>query len=233
VGAIGDMLQTKLLGLPAWVWGLVIGGGIVAYAYISRSTDDGPEVAPVAPPDGGFADAGDAGDIPGLPTIPDQSTPVTTNPAWVRVVTDRLVAQGYDPVQVNNALTKGLAGINLTAQEAALWNEAVRRFGAPPEGAPPIVVDGPALPPVTAPPVTTPPVTAPPVTTPPAAPKRTHTVQKGDSLWSIAQRYYGTGSKFMTIYWANEYTIVTAARQHGKNSNYAKWIFPGTVLVIP
>lgn len=135
-------LQYRLLGVPAWLWGVVIGGGIAAYAWITRS-DNTLTPAPAAPPSADYSGAADAGDIQGVPTVTDTSVPVTTNPAWVRVVTDRLVALGYDPVQVNNALTKGLAGLALTAQEAALWNEAVRRYGAPPEGAPPITVTNP------------------------------------------------------------------------------------------
>lgn len=136
-------LQYRLLGVPAWLWGVVIGGGIAAYAWITRSSGDDVTPAPAAPASTDYGDAVDAGDIQGIPTVKDTSPPVTTNPAWIRVVTDRLVALGYDPVQVNNALTKGLAGLTLTAQEAALWNEAVRRYGAPPEGAPPITVDTP------------------------------------------------------------------------------------------
>lgn len=168
MNGIKAALSYRLMGVPAWVWGLVIGGAVVAYAYITRGSDgDGPKPAPDAGPS--YVDTGgaaDAGDVQGVPTVTENVVPVTTNPAWIRVVTDKLVAAGYDPVQVNNALTKGLSGQMLTAQEAALWNEAVRRFGAPPEGAPPItVVPVPTPPPTTTtpPPTTT---TPPPATTP-------------------------------------------------------------------
>lgn len=59
----------------------------------------------------------------------------------------------------------------------------------------------------------------------PAAPKSgtTYTVVRGDTLWSIAKRFYGQGSKWPTIYEANKSVI-------GPNPNL---IFPGQVLVIP
>lgn len=52
---------------------------------------------------------------------------------------------------------------------------------------------------------------------------RTYTVVKGDSLWKIAKRFYGSGSKWRTIYNANR-TII------GANANL---IYPGQVFVIP
>ena len=39
--------------------------------------------------------------------------------------------------------------------------------------------------------------------TPPQAAARTHTVQKGDTLFNLAQRYYGSSSKWRAIYDAN------------------------------
>ncbi len=51
----------------------------------------------------------------------------------------------------------------------------------------------------------------------------TYTVVKGDTLWAIAKRFYGDGSKWPTIYEANKEVI-------GANPNL---ILPGQVLVIP
>lgn len=51
---------------------------------------------------------------------------------------------------------------------------------------------------------------------------RTYTVVKGDSLWKIAKKFYGNGSKYTTIYNANKDKI--------KNPNL---IYPNQVLVIP
>ena len=41
-----------------------------------------------------------------------------------------------------------------------------------------------------------------------SAPKaETHTVQKGDTLWSLAKKYYGDGSKYNVLYEANKDVI--------------------------
>lgn len=51
---------------------------------------------------------------------------------------------------------------------------------------------------------------------------KTHTVQKGDTLWGIARKYYGNGSQYTRIYQANSGMI----RNPGL-------IYPGQVLTIP
>lgn len=63
---------------------------------------------------------------------------------------------------------------------------------------------------------------------------KTHTVGGGDTLWSIAKKFYGNGSQSSAIYTANSATIEAAAKQHGKSSsNNGWWIYSGTVLTIP
>ena len=54
-------------------------------------------------------------------------------------------------------------------------------------------------------------------------PATTHTVRSGDTLWRIAQRYLGAGSRYVEIFEANRDVI-------GSNPNR---IFPGQVLAIP
>jgi len=149
------MLTRRIFGVQAWVWAVVITAGIVAYAYLTRgrnALEPAPETHPF--PDGSVP--ADAGDVPGVvvPGPGDTFRP-ETNPAWLRWVVDRMRISGEDPTLVHNAATKVLSGLEVTQQEAAMWNEIVRRFGPPPEGAPPIVI--------------TP--TAPPTSTPPGAPK--------------------------------------------------------------
>jgi nucleoid-associated protein YgaU len=70
-----------------------------------------------------------------------------------------------------------------------------------------------------------------------AKPKN-YTVKKGDTLRSIAKKYYGSGSKHSKIYKANKAVIEKTAKKKGKKSSSNKgvkgyWIFPGTKLVIP
>lgn len=63
-------------------------------------------------------------------------------------------------------------------------------------------------------------------------------VVKGDCLWNIAKRFYGSGRRYMEIYQANEDTIESTAKAHGKPDSYKGstagwWIWPGEVLTIP
>lgn len=58
---------------------------------------------------------------------------------------------------------------------------------------------------------------------PAPAAAQSYTVVKGDSLWGIAKKFYGNGSKYTVIYNANQGAI-------GGNPNK---IYPGQVLTIP
>lgn len=59
-------------------------------------------------------------------------------------------------------------------------------------------------------------------------------VKKGDNLWDLSQKFYGTPSRCEEIYRANKDRIETEAREHGKsNSSNGYWIWPGTPLDIP
>ena len=63
---------------------------------------------------------------------------------------------------------------------------------------------------------------------------KTHTVVSGDDLWSIAQRYLGSGIKWQEIYSENRAVIEDAAKAMGRaGSDNGHWIYPGTVLKIP
>lgn len=63
--------------------------------------------------------------------------------------------------------------------------------------------------------------TAPARPSPPAA--NTYTVKGGDTLWGIAQQFYGSGAQYPKIYEANKGVI-------GSNPNL---IYPGQVYTIP
>lgn len=61
-----------------------------------------------------------------------------------------------------------------------------------------------------------------------------YTVVNGDTLWSIAAKKLGSGSKWTLLYDANAETIEAAAKKHGKSSSdRGHWIWAGEVLTIP
>lgn len=64
--------------------------------------------------------------------------------------------------------------------------------------------------------------------TPP--PAKTHTVARGDSLWAIAKKYYGDGSRYPEIYNANK-AIIDGRNKGTGNPKYT--IYPGQVFTIP
>lgn len=67
-----------------------------------------------------------------------------------------------------------------------------------------------------------------------AAAGNAYTVVSGDTLWGIAQRFLGSGVKWISIYDANVDIIEKTAKAHGKSSSdHGHWIWPGEVLVIP
>jgi len=59
-----------------------------------------------------------------------------------------------------------------------------------------------------------------------------YTIQSGDTLWSIARRELGDGSKWKTIYEANKKIIDDAAKGRGMPGG-GDWIFSGTIIQIP
>lgn len=62
----------------------------------------------------------------------------------------------------------------------------------------------------------------------------TYTVVNGDTLWMIAVKKLGKGSRWTEIYDANAETIEGEAKKHGRqSSDHGHWIWPGEVLVIP
>lgn len=62
----------------------------------------------------------------------------------------------------------------------------------------------------------------------------TYRVVSGDTLWGIAERFYGNGAEWPKIYTANAAQIEATARAHGfASSDTGHWIFPGEVFVIP
>lgn len=61
-----------------------------------------------------------------------------------------------------------------------------------------------------------------------------YTVVSGDTLWGIAAKKLGSGSKWISLYNANSGTIEAEAKKHGMvSSDHGHWIWPGEVLIVP
>lgn len=61
-----------------------------------------------------------------------------------------------------------------------------------------------------------------------------YTIKKGDTLWSISQKYLNAGKDWQKIYDANKEIIESTAKKYGKSSsNNGWWIYPGITLKIP
>ena len=61
-----------------------------------------------------------------------------------------------------------------------------------------------------------------------------HTVVKGDTLWTIAEEYLGSPLRYAEIYNLNRDVIEEAAKGRGKrDSSNGHWLVPGTELQIP
>lgn len=71
-------------------------------------------------------------------------------------------------------------------------------------------------------------------TTRPTETSSTYIIKSGDTLWGIARKFYGDGTKWKTIYNANKDIIESTAKSRGyKSSDNGHWIFPGVKLTIP
>lgn len=64
--------------------------------------------------------------------------------------------------------------------------------------------------------------------------RQNYIVVRGDTLWGISKKFYGTGTKYRIIYDANADLIEATAKAHGKKgSENGHWIWAGENLVIP
>jgi hypothetical protein len=165
VSKVTDALTAKIGPLPAWAWGLGLGGVIVGVrAY--RAHQSTPAAAVTSDGDNATAGANLSGDIteqgtqtgtvgnypipsayqgnPGGVIIgPDGNLTGTSdgplnNKEWSDRAFDVLRARGYDSVAAIEALRKFLAGDPLTSGEEAMIGIALDKLGPPPEGAPAI-----------------------------------------------------------------------------------------------
>lgn len=245
---INGIMDKKVGPLPLPVV-IGLGGGLLFYLYKKRqgtstaatSTDttaaDGTDPATPAPDTSGSGSGAVDSSAPGDSEIGVPAPAgITTNAQWGTAAEVYLMAQGYSPALVDQAVRLYVVNGILDTQEQAVINAALKVIGplpvdtGPVNEAPPAAVKTPT-------PVVTPakPVAKAPVIqvpklggghspTPPApAPKaKTYTVKHGDSLESIAKAEYGNGADWPAIYNANTKTIANPRVIHA-----------GQVIVIP
>lgn len=233
--------------MPLGAWIVVVGVG-VGIAVWSNNKDSGD---PIEVEDTSGTPGVGTGAVGGwTPTTPPptDTTPKdpTNNEEWGRQCINWLIAQGYDATVSDSAIRKYLSGESTSIQEYTLIRIALTRFGSPPQPLPPNPNPPPTIP---TPPTTPsrPPIIKPPTQAPfpvrpapkPPAPKppprvsvRYYTVKRGDNLWNIATRYYGSGFKYGTIYNANRYGKRRADGSNGMIKNPAL-IYPEWRLIIP
>ncbi len=78
------------------------------------------------------------------------------------------------------------------------------------------------------------PTSTPTPTPAPQTHEATHTVVSGDTLWGIAEKLLGVGTKWPTIYDVNKSLIEKTAQTFGfESSENGHWIFPGTHIQVP
>lgn len=179
---LGAAVKGKVGPLPGWAWILIVAGGAWAYYMYKRNSAVSTsgavqQTTDTASTTTGVGWGGD-GTIPTLSAPGSVVTPngipgATTNAQWARNVVNALVAGGADPALANNSLTTYLSGGTLSAAQQSIVDTALTQYGAPPEGL--ITMN------------TTP-------STPAPANQHLYTVQAGDTIQSIQQKFYGTAN---------------------------------------
>jgi hypothetical protein len=145
-GGAGNVLTRKIGPLPVWGWVGAVALGL-GYGYYRRThpkAAGAPDLISTTP-DNGFGTT-----VPGVGAGAVGTAPSTTpatptdNQSWSVLAQSRLIALGYNPGAVSDALGLWLSGSVLTAQQAAIRDEAIRVAGPPPEPVPPAVTQTPA-----------------------------------------------------------------------------------------
>jgi hypothetical protein len=227
--------------LPLGAWIAVVGGGLGLAYYSYTNSAPAASDADTAAQDAvnGIGNGAVGGWVQTQPTDPATTVTIETNEQWARQAINWLIAQGYDASESDSAIRKYIAGNDPapSIKEYVLQGFALAKFGSPPNPLPPPLTPPPTVPPPVAPPPPTPPPPPPPPSPPPApANVRWFTVkpwpQKGSSLWTIAEIYYGNGSQYPRIFNANKTGVRRPDGSMGMISN-PNLIRPGWVLHIP
>lgn len=186
---------------------------------------------------------------------------IETNEDWQREATNYLIAENYDPAKSTRAISKYLNEERLGIQERALLTIALRRYGPPPAAprgpfggipAPPPTRKKPTKKPSGKKPADKPTSNKPNRSRPkpggdrPERPNenrdkdtggknanvRYHTVRPGNTLSSIALKYYGNPQEFRQIYQANKQGSRRADGTAGILTN-PNLVMVGQKLIIP
>lgn len=192
----------KIGRFPVWAIGVLIAGAVILFVFIrnkrrgetstaQETIGAGVEENVAGIPDASFLDQ-IGGNYPAdvsLAPLPDRPA---TNAQWLIVAFDFLVGEGKNPLTVQRALQKYLAGEQLTDEEKALIDLATAnsRISLPPEGV--------NLPPISNP---GPPGSSPP----PGSNPSTHaTAHAGQNLYDFAAAHVegggSSGEKFIKLF---------------------------------
>jgi nucleoid-associated protein YgaU len=220
--------------LPLGAWAAVVAGGLgIAWYSMRNQKAAAPAIVTDTSADPGVG-TGPSWTAVGPPTTaPDTSeSTIDTNEAWAVAAINYLIAQGYDPNVADSAIRKYIQSDSLSVQEYALVRFALAKLGSPPV----------PLPDPPTPPVVNPPVVPPPPPPPPPVPASTISMsgryvwvtrtKPDNTLYGIAQHYYGNGNEWPTI-WSHNYLGQT--RPDGTKGEIwnPNLVYPGEKLWVP
>lgn len=226
----GDFLSKQIGPLPAGIWGLgVVAGGIFYYERKKTATANA-NATPLASAGSPLTDqSGGVGTGPGTagwiatgpPTTPAGPVAPTTNSEWYTAVFTQLVAKGYDPALVDTALRRYLSEQQLDTADWVIVRLALviyplpNPLGGNSQNPPP---KGPPKPVPVPKPLPKPPGGATSGTVSLAqyltllanlakTRPRQYVIANGDTLPSIAGRFYGNQALWPNLYNANRKVI--------------------------
>ena len=209
-----ESLKTRVGPLPIWLWGLLLGGAVVAYMYVRQSQTNTAAAATgtgstsalnalgAANPQDPLTSSGNYGMMGATST-----TGTPTNQSWQAAGIANANTWGISDIGMQSALQNYLAGMPLNSAEQNAVNKVLGTVGPPPEGVSGLVNGGTSIlnPPTpvqttTAPKATGTPKAAPKPVTKTAAPKPVnYTARWGDTLSGIAASNHTTVSNLMKL----------------------------------